>query len=43
MMTPPPTISKLALGLVIILALLALAFVVLTPDFLSGPPVYQGF
>jgi hypothetical protein len=42
-MTPPPTISKTALVLAIVLALLALLFVACTPDFLSGPPVYQKF
>lgn len=42
-MMPPPTVSKIALGLAIALALLVLLFVVFTGDFISGRSVYQGF
>ena len=42
-MMPLPAVSKTALVIAIVLSLLALVFVALTWDFLSGPPVYQGF
>lgn len=44
-MPPPPTVfEKLALALVVLLALIALAFTVLTPGYsLDLGVVYQGF